>query len=64
MKKFLTFKYNDAFITTEGTQHVEKYVAIHLNEENGFWVARFDEETLNSLIKLGRTKGLNVLLEG
>ena len=64
MKKFLTFKYNDAYLTTEGTQHVEKYVAIHLNEENGFWVARFPEETLNDLIALARSKGLNVILEG
>ena len=64
MKKFLTFKYNDAFLTPEGTQHVEKYVAIHMNKEGDCWVIRFPEETLNDLVALGRSKGLNVIIEG
>jgi len=65
VKKFLTFRYNDKFVDANGTEHlVEKYVAIHMNQEGENWVMRFPEETLNDLVALAKSKGLNVLIEG
>jgi hypothetical protein len=67
MKKFLTFKYIDKVTDADadGKEYMmEKYVAIHLNKEGEHWVVRFPEETLNDLVALARSKGLNVLIEG